>query len=158
MNMWYWTGLVRLRLLGQKYSRICIWFSLTLFAMCNFLECHEIDWWVPSAKHEQHKPTHTNAQHTYKCLLGSMCMIVMSLEKHIIFRMFFFFAFFFSHPSLLILICWTVHALTNMNMHGPITSIDQHCHKICRVLGKKMLNNKKSKRWTRKQKWQIFCY
>ncbi len=64
-----------------KYHRTCIRDTPTVFAMCNILGCRDLGRGVPSAKHEQHKTTQTNARITYKCLLGSTYMIVTSWEK-----------------------------------------------------------------------------
>ena len=47
----------------------------------NIVGCCELGRGVPSAKHEQHKPTQTNVRHTYKYLLRSTCMMVTSWEK-----------------------------------------------------------------------------
>ena len=70
-----------------KYRRTCIRDSTIVFVMRNILRCRDLGRDVLSAKHEQHKPTPTNARHTYKYLLGSMCMIVTSWEKPMSFAM-----------------------------------------------------------------------
>ncbi len=66
---------------AAKYRRTCIRDASIVFAMCNILRCRDLGRGVPSAKHEQHKKTQTNARHTYKYPLGSTSNIVTSGGK-----------------------------------------------------------------------------